>query len=86
MSRVALPEKAAMTVPEFVGTLGVSREHVYRQIQKGTIPSFRVGGRLLIPTHWVRDLLEGSPTQSESPAVRAQGSRDKDFDERAYQP
>ena len=53
-----LPDKTAMTVPEFARTLGISREHAYRSVQSGRVPSFRVGGRVLVPTHWVRALLE----------------------------
>ncbi len=30
--------------------LGVSRAHVYAQISSGEIPSFRVGGRIVVPT------------------------------------
>jgi len=55
-----LPDKAAMTVPEFARMLGISREHAYRSVQSGRVPSFRVGGRVLVPMHWVRELLEGS--------------------------
>ena len=72
-----LPDKVAMTVPEFAQALGISREHAYRSVQSGKIPSFRVGGRVLVPMHWVRELLEGShtPPNEGDPSEQGNASR-----------
>lgn len=39
-----------ITVPEAAELLGVGVRSAYRAVQKGQIPSLRVGRRLLVPT------------------------------------
>jgi len=50
-------EKRTYTVAEVVEILGVSRITVLRRIKDGTIPSIRLGRRVLIPAEYVDELL-----------------------------
>ena len=56
-----------ITVREVAEVLGISRNHAFRCVQRGEIPSFRVGRRLLVPTAFLDALLEsGSPSSVSS--------------------
>ena len=66
MSPVTLPEPgdwpATMTVSEAARIIGISRSAGYRAAHKGEIPTVRIGGRLLVPTAKLRELLGLSHT------------------------
>lgn len=43
------PERVTYEVPEVAARLGISRNATYAAIRSGTIPSLRVGRRLIVP-------------------------------------
>ncbi len=49
--------KKFFSVKEVAEMLGVSRSLVYDKVCKGTIPSRRVGRRILIPASYVEEIL-----------------------------
>ncbi|MER3480881.1 MAG: DNA-binding protein [Meiothermus sp.] len=51
-------ERRTYTVAEVVEILGVSRITVLRRVRDGTIPSIRLGRRVLIPAEYVDELLK----------------------------
>lgn len=51
-------ERLALSVEEVAEALGTSRDCVYRAINKGEIPSVKVGTRVLIPRVWLERLFE----------------------------
>ena len=51
------PYPATLTVEQTALVLGISRSSAYRGIHTGQIPSFRIGGRILVPTAKVLDML-----------------------------
>ena len=49
-NRTIIPEeRLTLTVPEVARLLGVSRMTAYTAVREGTIPSIRIGRRVLIP-------------------------------------
>ena len=48
---------ATMTISEAARILGISRSAAYRAAAKGEIPTIRIGGRLLVPTAKLREML-----------------------------
>ena len=55
--------RLCLSVSETAETLGVSRSHAYELIRDGSIPSLRLGRRILIPL----DLLLSALSQLQSP-------------------
>ena len=57
----ALPaaERLTLTVEECADLLGISRAFAYEQVNAGTIPSIRIGRRILIPKVALERLLSG---------------------------
>ena len=57
-------EKLAYKPSELPKLIGLSRTTVYKMIEDGTIPSVRVGHRLIIPAHtlleWMNKTLNKS--------------------------
>lgn len=51
-------ERLVVTVEEAAGLLGISRGLAYEGVRQGTIPSVRIGRRLLVPLEALRRLLE----------------------------
>ncbi len=47
-----------VTVQELAELLGISRNHAFRCVHRGEIPSFRIGRRLLIPVSFLEGLLD----------------------------
>jgi excisionase family DNA binding protein len=41
-------ERLALTIPEAARRLGISKNHAYLSAQKGDLPTFRIGGRVLV--------------------------------------
>ncbi|MBI3947270.1 MAG: helix-turn-helix domain-containing protein [Armatimonadetes bacterium] len=54
---------------EFADMSGMSRNHTYTQIREGTIPSIRLGRRILIP----REAIERLAQQAMDPQAPAPG-------------
>jgi excisionase family DNA binding protein len=46
-----------LTVAETAQLLGLGKEATYRAIQKGEIPSVRIGKKILVPTIQILNLL-----------------------------
>lgn len=68
-----------VTVQQAADLLGISRNHAFRCVQRGEIPSFRIGRRLLIPASFLEALLEtgtaphqgsGGPSSQRRAGVR----------------
>lgn len=51
-------EHPVMTVEEAGRHLGVSRATAYESVERGEIPSIRLGRRLVVPTAALRRMLE----------------------------
>jgi len=64
---------ATLSVDEVATILGISRNHAFRSVQRGEIPSFRLGRRLLIPASFLDSLLAGQSDDNgeEWPSSRA---------------
>jgi excisionase family DNA binding protein len=63
-TKMAKPEQVAGTfsvneVHRLMGTDHISRIAIYNAIKAGTIPSIRIGTRILIPRAWLMAKLEG---------------------------
>ena len=56
-----------MSVPEAARLLGVSRMTAYSAVREGTIPSLRIGRRVLVPRAELDRLLAGGDPQHETP-------------------
>jgi len=55
--RIDMNERVVYTAKEVQKILGLSRGAVYDRIADGTIPSVRVGGRILIPHTSIDEML-----------------------------
>ena len=53
----ALLDNATLTPAEVQVILRASRSSIYRGLNSGTIPSFRINKTVLIPAAWLRALL-----------------------------
>lgn len=51
-------ERPVLTVEEAGHHLGVSRATAYESVERGEIPSIRLGRRLVVPTAALRRMLE----------------------------
>ena len=52
------PERDTYDLPQLASRLGVSRSSVYRWAANGTIPTIRLGRRLLVPRAAIEQLLD----------------------------
>lgn len=52
-------DNLTLTVDETAVLLRISRGMAYKAVNKGTIPSIRIGKRLLVPVAALNRLLEG---------------------------
>lgn len=60
-------KSATVTVAEAAQLLGVSSDLVYDCVQEGSLPSIRLGSRVLIPRQGLERLLaKGSPRPREA--------------------
>ena len=50
-------KRLVVTVEEAAGLLGISRGLAYEGVRQGTIPSVRIGRRLLVPLEALRRVL-----------------------------
>ena len=59
-----------VTVQELAELLGISRNHAFRCVARGEIPSVRMGRRLLIPASFLEGLFDAdtaSPPDIDKP-------------------
>lgn len=59
-------EKLVLTVDEAAKLLGVSRPTAYQGVERGEIPSIRVGKRILIPRAALEKMMETAGNQATS--------------------
>ena len=55
-------ESLTITVEEAAQRLGIGRNTAYEAVQRGEIPSLRIGRRLLVPVAALERLLAGEGT------------------------
>lgn len=60
-----LETRLTVTVPEAARLLSISRSTAYSAARAGQLPTVRMGRRLLVPTHALRDLLGLHPERGE---------------------
>ncbi len=53
-------ERLTMSVPEAARRLGIGRNQGYEAVRAGTIPSVKIGKRLLVPVVALERMLEKS--------------------------
>lgn len=58
-------EKVVLSVPEAARRLGIGRNLAYEAVQRGEIPSIKVGGRILVPLAALEKMLVGAGTPNE---------------------
>lgn len=58
----------AYSVTEVAKILGLSRPTVYQALRRNELPSFRVGGKVLVPRAAVERMLAGGNTATRTPA------------------
>ncbi len=49
-----------LAVPAAAKLLGISRSAAYRHVDAGELPSRRLGGRIYVVTHKLREMLEAA--------------------------
>jgi excisionase family DNA binding protein len=49
-----------LAIPATAKLLGISRSAAYRHVESGELPSKRLGGRIYIVTHKLRELVEAA--------------------------
>lgn len=59
-------KRRTLTVAEAAACLGISRNTAYDAVRRGTVPSIRVGRRILIPTQALEALLCLDPSEHQS--------------------
>ena len=69
--------KATLNVEEARRWLGISRSLAYQMVREGTIPSIRLGRRILISKRALEDMLE-RPSLNDQLADR--GTKEADYD------
>lgn len=52
------PAQRTMSVTQAAEVLGISRTTAYECVRTGDLPALRLGGRIVIPTQAIDDLLE----------------------------
>jgi excisionase family DNA binding protein len=67
------PEQLAASVPDVALMLGISSATAWKRVKDGSIPSIRLGGRVLVPLARLEALLAGEddadPQKGEEPAT-----------------
>ena len=59
MSPVIIPEKQPISVDQAAIALGIGRGSAYRAVHDGTLPTVRIGRRLLVPRQALERMLAG---------------------------
>jgi excisionase family DNA binding protein len=52
-----LPEKLWLTIPEAGALFGMSEPTAYRAAKSGDLPTIRMGGKRIVPTAKLREML-----------------------------
>jgi excisionase family DNA binding protein len=68
------PQSVTISVPEAARLLGISARSAYRAANSGVLPSIRIRGRIVVPTHRLVAMLEGQPVAPEGRVVVAGAS------------
>ena len=63
---MAETEKLVYTVPEARQVLPLSRTTFYQRVADGTIPSVRIGGKILIPRKALEEALQPEPKRDNA--------------------
>lgn len=63
----AVENRLVFTVEEAAQLLGISRSFAYEAVQRGEIPSMRIGRRILVPKAALNDLLSSANKVNDSP-------------------
>jgi len=63
--------KRAYSVAEVAAMLGLQKQTVHLALRRQELPSFRVGGKVLVPRQAVERLLEGGKTATDNYAMTA---------------
>lgn len=66
MHEVSTPNSLTMTVTEAANILGISRTTAYECVRSGDLPALRLGGRIVIPTKTIDDLLASATTTPDA--------------------
>jgi excisionase family DNA binding protein len=62
-------EKLTLTVPEAARLIGISRMTAYVAVREGTIPSIRIGRRVLVPRAALDRLLAAASAGRDGPSA-----------------
>lgn len=62
-------ERLTMTVDEAAAALGISRNLAYELVERGELPSVRLGRRLVVPKRALERLLEVEPAGGHARAI-----------------
>ncbi len=57
-----MEKKQTLTVRETARILGIGRNSAYEAVRTGTIPSLRIGKRIIVPRAVVERMLSGAAT------------------------
>jgi hypothetical protein len=75
---VSMPEwlreilaKPTATVPDAGRALGISRNAAYEAAVRGEIKTIRLGRRLVVPTAWLKSVLELTDQSSDGVSAKA---------------
>ena len=71
-------ERPALSVAETAELLGISRWLVQQAVRDGSLPSVRVGRRILIPRLRLQAWLDGSGSAADTPTSPNRGPRGAD--------
>ena len=66
MSTIAIPEPQTVSVDQAAIALGIGRGTAYRAVHDGTLPTVRIGRRLLVPRVALERLLAGEAASEEA--------------------
>ena len=54
-----------VSIKQFSEMLGISLPHAYRMVEKGEVPSMKLGNRYIISKKYIEDQLEGFSNENE---------------------
>jgi excisionase family DNA binding protein len=67
-SSLSVFERLTITVEEAGRLLGISRGSAYQAAREGTLPTIRLGRRLVVPVEGLKKMLEAAGDTSEEKA------------------
>ena len=65
MSAELHPDRIVLTVEEAAGLLRISRGLAYEMVRQGSLPTIRLGRRILVPRSALEQMLKAAGGQSE---------------------